>query len=190
MKYIVAYLHQQMPPVGVCRDMSRSLASRAPAALPSSSLLIDGLRVGDASMRVYSNDPAMYRTKISEKSAFLLIVTLGFHSFRVGYSVSLERREDGLATVIQDDDVRHEKWRVDKVVTELNTSSEGRPQSAALPEDPLPKPTSQELGETILDDLSWTIVDNRQPRSSASDSAGGYEADFTGWGYFSSFHRD
>lgn len=140
-------------------------------------------------MRANSNNPVMSRKQISEKSALFFMVTVCFHSFRVCHSVSLEQREDGLAKIIQDNDVQQENWRLDKLVTDLNTSRERRPQSAAFPEDPLPKSTFQKLGETISDNLSWTIVDNRQPRSSASDSADGYEADFTGWGYFSSFHR-
>lgn len=130
----------------------------------------------------------MSRKQRRENILFLFVLTVYFYSFRVCHSVSLGQREDGLERIKQDDGVQLGTWRlVEQIIqdTNLNKPTELRPESAAFSREPLPYFSDPILGETdfALDSLPWTRGDGRRPRSSASDSPNGYQADFPGETY-------
>ncbi|XP_044045979.1 uncharacterized protein LOC122873393 [Siniperca chuatsi] len=138
-----------------------------------------------------------------EITLFLFVVTVYSYTFQLCHSVSLGQREDGLTayqvqestrweTIKHDNDAQQGKQHlVEQVIQGPNLRKstqpglrEPWPESAAFPGEPLQHfsvPKRDENDIKLLNSLSWTTGNiSRQPRTSASDSGDGYQADFTG----------
>ncbi|XP_078021007.1 uncharacterized protein LOC117255135 isoform X1 [Epinephelus lanceolatus] len=126
--------------------------------------------------------------------SILFIAAVYFHMFQVSHLVSLGQWEEVFTAdqlqesdatiwerIKQDDDSLqpHQRRSNPPGLAEL------RPQSAAFPGEPLPyitTPTPDTDGNVDFNRLSWTAGHiSPEPGSSAPDSEGGYQADFTGF---------
>ena len=137
---------------------------------------------------------------------FLFIVTCYFYTFQVSHSVSLGQREEDLTAyqlreslatrwevIEQDNGAQQARWHlVEEVIQDPSPRkpnppglTELRHESATFPGEPLPYFSAATLDETDSNfkfkNSSWTIGRiSPEPRSSASDDEGGYQADFAG----------
>ncbi|XP_054460789.1 uncharacterized protein LOC129096134 [Anoplopoma fimbria] len=126
----------------------------------------------------------MFCKQRTDKSTwFLFVVSVYFHTFRVGHSVSLGQRGEGSTAY------RATRW--ERVNPDDGAQQGDAYLGAQVVQGPGPRRSNQPgltaepvpyySATTPDDSSSWTVGDIRtEPRSSASESEDGYQADFTG----------
>ncbi|KAA8594910.1 hypothetical protein FQN60_012045 [Etheostoma spectabile] len=132
------------------------------------------------------------KQKRDKITSFLFVVIFCFHTFQISHSLSLGQWEKGLtsykvqeATATEWERIKHDndaqQGQVIQAPSLRKSTQRGlpelRPESATFPAEPIPY-----RSPTLDNHLSWIVGNIRtEPRSSASDSKDGYQADFAGF---------